>query len=345
MRRTLAAITKQKLPVVKFGRGFSIIQEDKKITACKEWKQIRDHFQNNTAYDVIGPNPVNFSMDGMSVSRSGTVTIPGHGDYFMMYETAFQQLLSTLELPNFIAEKMPVDVLVAIINGLIQDNFTRNATVKFTNGAIYSFGFSNANKPMGLSASQLFEHLNSKEVKQQHKMDFLFGVNQGFRSNLVMKFSDYRDKEVGGAFEILFSDAMDCKPRVTGVVVTPKGHIFIRSLSFVVDTSDIEKAYDMMSSYITRIYGEIDKYVKLHPKMESTKLTAETLEKVTSRASKCLRNYSNKPLKIEVGMTVDKVFDALLEHREGASIMAKRDMAYFCFDLLDLCAPMPMVKV
>ena len=333
-------VNKIRLPVVKFGRGFSIIQEDKKIVTCKEWKQLRDHQQATFAYDVITPASFKFSMDGIEVSRSGTVTIPHYGAHFMMYETAFQQLLSALELPNFIAGKMPPDVLVAIINGLIQqDHFTRNATVKLTNGAVYSFGFSNANRPMSLSSFSLFEHINTKEVKQQHKMDFLFGVNQGFRSNIVMKFSDYRDKDVGGAVEILFSDAMDCKPRVTGLVVTPKGHIFIRDLSYVIDTNDNDKAFDMVSSFITRVAGEIDNYVKLYPRMESTKLTKENLETIKARASKCLRNYSRKPLKLEVGMTVDKAFDALLEHREGASLMAKRDMAYFCHDLLELCRP------
>jgi len=330
-----AKSARKAIPTIRFGKGFSILKEDSTITPFKDWSKMSEHFRGKRGA-ITHPIPISFSMDDLSVSRGGVFTAPRIGKA-MMYETAFLQLLGCLELPVSIAERMPSDILISIINGLIQENFTRQATVKCVDGNIYSFSFSQSRKPFTTSANMLFDYLNSKQAKQQHKYDFLFGVIQGFRSNIVMRFSDYRDKDVGGAVEILYSDALDCRPRVTGVVATPRGHIFIRNLSFVVETDDRDSVCQMTSSFITRVAANIDSYVELYPKMEQTNLTAETVAKITQRASKCLRNY--KKLKVEPGMAVSKAFDALLEHREAEknSLLAKRDISYFGNDLLELC--------
>jgi hypothetical protein len=341
-RKVAAAIAVKKIPVVKFGRGFPIVQEDKKVVACREWKQLKDHYSTTLAYDILEPGPVSFMLDGVEIRRGGLMFIPRWGGTgMMMYETAFQQLLSTLELPNSIAERLPVDVLIQVLKGLLADNFTRNATIKASGGHIFAFGYTQAQKAYAMSAYRLFEYLNSKDIKTQHKYDFLFGVSSGFKSNLIMKFADYRDKPIGGAVEVLFSEAMDCKPRVTGLVTTPKGHIFIRNLSFVMDTDDQDTLYDMTSSFITRISSEIGEYVKKAEKLDTAKLTADAASKLKLRASKCIKHTPSVALKLEAGMTLSAVLDALQPHREALknSLLGKRDIAYFANDVLTEVCP------
>lgn len=326
-------------PVVRFGMGYPLIKEDTEIKQCKEWTQYRDAMSHDpNLYDVINPRYDSTTCDAVKIDKAGQIIVTdvdGEQNRYSMYEPAFYQLLNTLQIPMSFAQRVTPAALADLINSMLEQHFIRQCFIKtYAGRGATSFTFKTADRPLKLSAFQMFEYLNTRQLKHECKIDFEFALRQGFTSILASSFSDYRTKDVKGAVEILVSDSGSFRPFVAGMVITPLSHALIRSLTFPIETDDPDKAQAMAATYITRIGSEIDKWTKLYSNLEKTKVTEDMASKIKGRASKSLK----QPIEVKVGNTLAQHYDALRPLRKNPknTIVGKRDLAFFAGFLLDL---------
>jgi hypothetical protein len=326
-------------PTVRFGMGYPLLKEDAEIKQCREWANYRDSMSHDpNMYDIMNCQFDTTNCDAVRVDKAGQIIvtdeISGERKY-MMYETAFYQLLNTIQIPLSFAQRVSPGMLAELINSMISQHFTRQCFIKtYAGQAATSFTFKTSDRPLAISAYRMFEALNTKQTKQECKIDFALALRQGFKSLCAMEFADYRGKDVKGAVEVLISDSMDCRPQVVGMVITPKSHALIRSLAFPIETDDAQKAQAMMATFITRIGSEIDRHVKLYSNLEKVRVNDEMAAKIRARASKSLK----QPYLVQVGHTLAQQYEALQGLRKNPknTIMGKRDVAFFAGYLLDL---------
>lgn len=324
-------------PIARFGLGYPLIKEDDKVIQCQEWVQFRDSMSHDpNRYDIMNPNWEQSECDRVSVDKAGQLIVGGRK--YMMYETAFYQLLSALQIPLSFAMRVPPTALTDLINSMLERQFIRSCYIKTYDGVgAVAFTFKSDERPIALSVYRLFENLNQKRTKSECKVDFLFCLTQGFKSIMALQFSEYRGQPVMGAVEILASDSMEFRPFVSGMVIAPKSHMLIKSLCLPIETNDATKAMSMSETFITRIGGDIGSWIKRYNNLEKVTVTEEMASVIQSRAKKSLK----QKFEVKAGETLAKVYESLIPLRKNQknTILEKRSIAFFAGFLASLAQP------
>ncbi len=311
--------------VVKFN-GLSILSCPEELKRYTNKKEFITNLSTGSSSTV---NKISKScMDKMSFNRNGFLNI--NNKKYKLYNNGLGQILNYLDIPIKYAARIPSDLLIDTINRLLAESYNKKLNYKSIGTNIFAIFPHNLEI---FTSHSVFSSLLKKDKLGENDLKFLFATTQGWTTMVMLSLGGIKDKDDDSAghaaIEILYSDSGECKPTVSGMIVSSKGHAIIPNLSFQVDITHTPYKLFLKSleTVIVKIKQDIAPYVEKFNKMGKTKITPALDAKLQNKASKVL------PVKINSmkGKTMDEIFEQLSKARSGKewTLWERRNFAQY----------------
>lgn len=322
------------------------------IKQSLESEKIKLFTDNHSFYDYFNKNPalmeshrVTFVADEISIAPNGRL-ITSDGRDFVFYKPAFYQLLNHLQIPLKFATRIPDELFIKLINGLLSLKLTDMFTFRLdSNNGIVAFFVEKQSRHENYN---IMSRIIERGSKFPDKMSFAFAATQHFGWMLYLRFDDGSTDDVGIGLELLSSDNFTCYPMITGTIFSPQGHAVMKKTSepiyaknSVGDIGRINTVSAKVQSITGSLKGTMQEAAKIFGKMSEIKIQPNLKREIQNKATNMLRtslSRKNAGLSLKKGMSLKEVYDNLRPLRKAIniSLMEKRQISLFAGYLIEL---------